>query len=128
MFLSLLLDVLKKYWWILIVLAVFGWFYVQQQRMKEILDISNNSYRKQIDILKEYHVLELKEKEKLLEKYMQEKKLLTSKYLKAKKNLKNNKNKDIEKIIQEKPNELAKRIEELYGFEYFPYESFSINP
>ena len=81
----------------------------------------SNSYEQQIAALEELHKKELAAREAAIIEYERELREIAEKYDEAMENLKNAKEEDVKDFIrdfEEQPEELAREIEENFGFDY----------
>jgi predicted nuclease with TOPRIM domain len=89
--------------------------------LKKSLDVMNTSYEEQIAALEALHLKELAAREEAINEFERELSDLTKKYDDAVDNLKKSKEEDIKEFVRdftEQPEELAREIEEAFGFEY----------
>jgi len=85
------------------------------------MDVMSTSYEEQIATLEALHQKELAAREEAIAKFERDLTNLTEKYNEAVVNLKKSKEEDIKEFIRdfdEQPEELAREIEESFGFEY----------
>ena len=89
--------------------------------LKKSMDVMSTSYEEQIATLEALHQKELAAREEAIAKFERDLTNLTEKYNEAVVNLKKSKEEDIKEFIRdfdEQPEELAREIEESFGFEY----------
>ena len=89
--------------------------------VSEMLQVRNDSYRKQIDTINKGHEDEIAKRNIILEKYNELITNITEEYKKDSKNLKEEQKKEIKKLVEQyhdNPDELAKLLAEEYGFAY----------
>ena len=89
--------------------------------LKKSMDVMSTSYEEQIATLEALHQKELAAREEAIAKFERDLTNLTEKYNEAVVNLKKSKEEDIKEFIRdfdEQPEELAREIEEAFGFEY----------
>ena len=89
--------------------------------LKKSMDVMSTSYEEQIATLEALHQKELAAREEAMAKFERDLTNLTEKYNEAVVNLKKSKEEDIKEFIRdfdEQPEELAREIEESFGFEY----------
>jgi predicted nuclease with TOPRIM domain len=89
--------------------------------LKKSLDVMSTSYEEQIAALEALHLKELAAREEAINEFERELSDLTKKYDDAVDNLKKSKEEDIKEFVRdftEQPEELAREIEEAFGFEY----------
>jgi hypothetical protein len=111
-------NFLKKNW-SFIILIVFALYHFNQiQNIKKVIEITQNSYEKQISAIEQIHQKEIKQREQLLSQYKESSEELVKKYKYLLEILDNKKKQKIEIIKNEKDDDLAKRITKEFGFEY----------
>jgi uncharacterized membrane protein len=89
--------------------------------LKKSMDVMSTSYEEQIAALEALHLKELAAREEAINEFERELSDLTKKHDEAVENLKKSKEEDIREFIRdftEQPSELAREIEEAFGFEY----------
>ena len=89
--------------------------------LRKSMEVMSTSYEEQIAALEELHKKELAAREAAIIEYERELKEITDKYEEAVEDLKMAKDEDIKEFIrdfEEQPEELAREIEEAFGFEY----------
>ena len=89
--------------------------------LRKSMEVMSTSYEEQIAALEELHKKELAAREAAIIEYERELKEITDKYVEAVEDLKKAKEEDIKEFIrdfEEQPEELAREIEEAFGFEY----------
>lgn len=89
--------------------------------LKKSMEVMSNSYEQQIAALEELHKKELAAREAAIIEYERELREIAEKYDEAMENLKNAKEEDVKDFIrdfEEQPEELAREIEENFGFDY----------
>ena len=89
--------------------------------LKKSMEVMNASYEQQLAALEELHKKEIAAREAAIIEYERELLDLTEKYDDAVEDLKKGKEEDIREFIrdfEEQPAELAREIEETFGFDY----------
>tara|TARA_Y100001972_G_C7649381_1_gene326485 strand:- start:127 stop:513 length:387 start_codon:yes stop_codon:yes gene_type:complete len=87
----------------------------------EVLDVKKQSYEKQIAFLKQAHKKELSEKDKLVIKYHDTIEKLEKEFSQKEKELTEKEKKLVKEIIEESkdnPDEVKRKVEDLFGFVY----------
>jgi len=90
-------------------------------KAREILQIRSDSYKIQIDTINKSHQEEIKKRDEIIAKYLQVTEELEEKYREEHKTLDSGKKKRAKEIVEKyhnKPDELARKISEEFGFEY----------
>ncbi len=83
------------------------------------MEANKESYEKQIKSLKKQHVIEVKKREELHLKYQETLARIEEKYKKKKEDLSRVEKKKVKEIVQkakDSPDEINKKIEDLFGF------------
>lgn len=89
--------------------------------LKKSMEVMSTSYEQQLAVLEELHRKEIAAREAAIIEYERELLDLTEKYDDAVEDLKKGKEEDIREFIrdfEEQPAELAREIEETFGFDY----------
>ena len=89
--------------------------------LKKSMEVMSTSYEQQLAVLEELHRKEIAAREAAIIEYERELLDLTEKYDYAVEDLKKGKEEDIREFIrdfEEQPAELAREIEETFGFDY----------
>ena len=124
-------KILKKSWvwlkhnWYVPAVVVYTFVLWLLFRRKDaafkVLEIRNESYKKQMKAIDSIHKEEIDKRNKILEQYNDILKELEEKYKKDSLELDSKKKKEVKKLVEkynEKPDELAKLLAEKYGLEY----------
>jgi len=122
---------LKKVWtWLkhnwkapLVILAVlFTWLVLRRRgEAEKIIEIREESYKAQIDVINKIHEEEIAERNKIIKKYTIILDKIEKQYEKEKSELNKKKRKEVKEIVEmyhDKPDELAKKIAERFNIEY----------
>ena len=115
---------LKHNWYVPVVIVytlVLWLLFRRKDAAFKVLEIRNESYKKQMKAIDSIHKEEIDKRNKILEQYHDILKELEEKYKKDSLELDNKKKKEIKKLVEkynEKPDELAKLLAEKYGLEY----------
>ena len=116
---------LKNYWYIPVVLLGIIVVLVATQSkpdvLIEVLKKATENHNKEVDGMKKIHEEEIVKREKATEVYHETVKKVEEKYQEDKKKLSNKKKKEIKKLVmknQENPEELARELAELTGFDF----------
>lgn len=114
---------LKKNWKAaaLAVWSILVWFISRRNSSAAIqaMEANKESYEKQIKSLKKQHVVEVKKREELRLKYEETLAKIEEKYKKKKEDLSKVEKKKVKEIVQkakDNPDEISKKIEDLFGF------------
>ena len=114
---------LKKNWKTaaLAVWSIVVWFISRRNSSAaiEAMEANKESYEKQIKSLKKQHVIEVKKREELHLKYQETLAKIEEKYKKKKEDLSRIEKKKVKDIVQkakDNPDEINKKIEDLFGF------------
>ena len=98
------------------------WFIFRRKAAaQQILEVRNESYRKQIEAINDAHREEIEKRDKILEKYNDLASKLEEQHAENEEALKEQKKKELKEMIEEyydKPEELAQLLAEKYGLEY----------
>ena len=118
---------IKNYWHIPVVLiAILITFLVTRkssERLAEILKVSVDSHKKELDIINNLHKEEIEKRDELLKKYTGTLEMLERDYRLKFENLDKKKEEEINKIIDEfegDPESLAKEMSRKFGVTYVP--------
>jgi uncharacterized protein HemX len=118
-------EAIKKYWKYLLALAygigVWIFFRDRTKNVIDILNITKDSNKKQIDKIEEINKQELKERDKLIAEHSKIIRGIEEKYAEENKKLSAKKKEEIKKLVEEhrnNPAELAKMLGEEFGFLY----------
>lgn len=111
---------LKKYWFVGLLAAGLVYHFIQMNRMEDLMNIANESHSAQITALKDFHAKEIKGREKIIEEHENRVKAIDKKYRMAKWALAKERKNRIDQIQKESPEQIAKRIEDAYGFTRIP--------
>lgn len=114
------LTFIKKYWFLGLIVAGLVYHFVQVQKMKELMEIANQSHTTQITALKEFHSKEINGREVILKEYEKKIQEIDEKYKKARRTLMQERQAKINQIQKENPEQIAQRIRKLYGFTRIP--------
>jgi len=116
---------IKEYWYVpaLLVYTFFVWFFSRKNSAAalEVLSIRKESYEKQIDAINESHAAEIAARDAAIEKYYETMEKIEDNHKNDLEDLNNKKKKQIKELVNKyhnKPDELAKRISEEFGYEY----------
>ena len=115
---------LKTYWyWPIVLIYTFVlWFFFRKNASAAIgvLEIRSDSYKKQIDVINETHVAEIKKKEELNKVFNETIEKVEAELEKKNETLDRNKKKRIKEIVEkhsDEPKVLARLVKEAFGFE-----------
>ena len=115
-------DFVVKYWKIIvgIVYAIGVWVFFKGRadKVKEVLKVKEDSYKKQIDSLNDRHAEEIALRDEALDKYHEIIAKIEKEYEGKKENLSEKKKEEVEKLVEEKsdnPSNLAKLISDKFG-------------
>ena len=115
---------LKTYWYfpIVLVYTFVLWFFFRKNASAAIgvLEIRSDSYKKQIDVINETHVAEIKKKEELNKVFNETIEKVEVELRKNNETLDRNKKKRIKEIVEnhsDDPKELAELVKGAFGFE-----------
>ena len=115
---------LKTYWyWPIVLIYTFVlWFFFRKNASAAIgvLEIRSDSYKKQIDVINETHVAEIKKKEELNKVFNETIEKVEVELEKKSETLDKNKKKRIKEIVEKhsaEPKVLAHLVKEAFGFE-----------
>ena len=114
------LTFLKKYWFIGLLAGGLVYHFIQMNKMEELMNIANESHTTQITALKEFHAKELKGREEIIKEHEKRVAEIDKKYKMAKWALAKERKTRIDQIQKESPDQIAKRIEDAYGFTRIP--------
>jgi len=124
-FLNKTWETIKKYWKYLLAVAygVGMWLFFRgkTERVKDVLDITKDSHKKQIDKIEEINEQEIENRDKLIVEHSKILQGIEEKYAEENKKLSARKKKEIKKMVEEhgdNPGELAKLLGKEYGFLY----------
>jgi|TARA_R110002073_G_scaffold269657_1_gene432807 uncharacterized protein HemX len=124
-FLNKTWETIKKYWKYLLAVAygVGMWLFFRgkTERVKDVLDITKESHKKQIDKIEEINEQEIENRDKLIVEHSKILQGIEEKYAEENKKLSARKKKEIKKMVEEhgdNPGELAKLLGKEYGFLY----------
>ena len=115
---------LKHNWYVpgIIVYTLVLWFLFKNKAgALEVLEVRAESYEEQIKTIEDAHKKEIKERDKILEKYDNILSQLEEDYKEKSMKLDTKKKKDIKKIVKEfndRPDDLAKILADRYGLDY----------
>ncbi len=117
---SVILDFLKRNWWILVVIGVLITSELRIHNTKKILEETIESNNKQIQILNTNHEAELKDKSDLILKHKKQLENIENLYNQQTIELAQEKNKRIKIIVKyyDNPEKLISVIQKNYGFKY----------
>ena len=114
---------LKKNWKAaaLAIWSILVWFISRRNSSAaiEAMEANKKSYEKQIKSLKRQHVVEVKKREELRLKYEETLAKIEEKYKKKKEHLSKVEKKKVKEIVEkakDNPDEINKKIEDLFGF------------
>jgi len=114
----------SKNWQVLALLAVVILFFISKNdfgALRKSMEVMTLSYQEQIASMEALHKRELKLREDSIANYEKQLSELTQKYDEALADLRENWSTDIDKFkrdFDEQPDELAKEINEQFGFKY----------
>jgi hypothetical protein len=115
---------LKTYWYfpVVLVYTFVLWFFFRKNASAAIgvLEIRSDSYKKQIDVINETHVAEIKKKEELNKVFNETIEKVEVELRKNNETLGRNKKKRIKEIVEnhsDDPKELAELVKGAFGFE-----------
>jgi len=115
-------DFVVKYWKILvgIVYAIGVWVFFKGRadKVKEVLKVKEDSYKKQIDALNDNHTEEIALRDEALDKYHEIIAKIEKEYEGKKENLSEKKKEEVKKLVEENsdnPSNLAKLISDKFG-------------
>jgi len=115
-------DFVVKYWKILvgIVYAIGVWVFFKGRadKVKEVLKVKEDSYKKQIDSLNGSHAEEIALRDEALDKYHEIIAKIEKEYEGKKENLSEKKKEEVKKLVEENsdnPSNLAKLISDKFG-------------
>ena len=111
-----------KYWKIIvgIVYAIGVWVFFKGRadKVKEVLKVKEDSYKKQIDALNDSHAEEIALRDEALDKYHEIIAKIEKEYEGKKENLSEKKKEEVKKLVEENsdnPSNLAKLISDKFG-------------
>lgn len=115
-----MLVIAKKFWWIGLLIAVFGYYQIKLYNIQKIIDITVESNRNQIESIRKNHEEEIKRREILLEDHKQKLSLLKNEYNKKSNELVLERSKKIRNIVKDFDNhkKISDKITQIYGFSY----------
>ena len=90
------------------------------EAMTQVIEAKRESYKKQVEVLKQSHKEELLERDKLIDEYSDTIAKLEKQFLSRKEELSSSHRKEVKKIIETSkgnPDEIKKKIKEEFGFE-----------
>lgn len=116
------LDLLKKYWFIPVILLVLGYFQFKDYQNNKIVEQLRENYNTFSTEREKIHQQELQERNKLIENYQSQVSILEQKYNNSVSLLNQERKNKILIIAGEikDPVKLANRIKETYGFTEVP--------
>jgi len=115
---------LRHNWYVpaVIIYTLVLWFLFKNKAgALEVLEVRAESYEEQIKTIEDAHKKEIKERDKILEKYDNILNQLEEDYKEKSMKLDTKKKKDIKKIVKEfndRPDDLAKILADRYGLDY----------
>jgi len=115
---------LKHNWYVpaIVLYTIVLWsFFRRKGAAQEVLEVRNESYRKQIEAINEAHREELEKRDKILKKYNDLASKLEEKHSEDQEELDAQKKKELKEMIEkyyDKPDELAQLLADKYGLEY----------
>tara|TARA_R110000824_G_scaffold292949_4_gene481390 strand:- start:382 stop:768 length:387 start_codon:yes stop_codon:yes gene_type:complete len=115
---------IKHNWYVpaIILYTIVLWiFFRRKDGAQEVLEVRNESYRKQIEAINEAHREEIEKRDKILEKYNELAGKLEEKYAGDSADLNNAKKKELKSMVEkyyDKPDELARLLADEYGLDY----------
>jgi len=128
----------KEYWYMPFVLVTLLFLTLRNKTDKadslvEALNVSKDSYKKQVDVIEKIHKEEIVVKEKNLKRYTNIVEKIEKEYRLEDERLESSKRKRIKKLVEEyhdDPESLASLLEVMYGIKYVetPDESTDDNP
>lgn len=118
-------ETIKKYWKYLLALVygigVWVFFKDRSEKVKEVLDATKDSHKKQIEEIEEIHEQEIRERDKIIADYNKIIEGIEKKYSEENKKLSKKKKDEIKKLVEkhgDDPGTLATMLSEEYGFIY----------
>ena len=113
---------LKHYWYIpaLLIYTIVLWVFFRRSnnRLLEVLDITKESYEKEIQVMKSAHEKEIQKREEIVLLYQETLKNIENEFNIKTKELSSKKQKEIKKIVEENredPSVLAEEMKKLFG-------------
>lgn len=115
-----MLDKVKKFWWIGLLIALFGYYQIKLYNMQKIIDITVESSKNQIESVRKNHQEEIKKREILLETHKQQLSLLQNEFNKKSNELAIERTKKIKNIVKsfDDRKKISDKITQIYGFSY----------
>ena len=117
----------KNYWFVpaLLIYTLILWLVFRKPAtaVLDILSVSNDSYKKQIDVLNKVHEKEAANKEKIIKKYNETIETLESEHEQEVIELDKEKKKRVKELVEKSYNNeenLAKELSEMLGVTYVP--------
>ncbi len=115
-------DFVVKYWKIIVgiiyAIGVWVFFKGRADKVKEVLKVKEDSYKKQIDSLNDSHAEEIALRDEALDKYHEIIAKIEKEYEGKKENLSEKKKEEVKKLVEENsdnPSNLAKLISDKFG-------------
>lgn len=116
---SVFVNIFKKYWWVLVIIACLGYTNFQSTNASKLIKQQTVLHDREIAILNETKEKEKEKHAKIIKEYEEQIEELDLNYDKAKWALRQEKKKNIEKLSKE-PEKLKEQIKEIYEFKYIP--------
>lgn len=118
-----ILSLIKKNWIFGLAIIAFAiYHYYKIENLKQIIKITNDSYKNQISIINKVHQKEIQERERLVKKYEEDKISLELKYQEKWNSFRKRFDSEVENIRNKPKKELAIEIQKEFGFEYVSNE------
>ena len=115
---------IKHYWYapaVVIYTLVLLLVFRKRDAAEQVLDVRNQSYKDQIDVINKSHSDEIEKRDEIIKKYIDVVSKLEEEHRMKEEELSNKKKKEVKKIVEEyhnKPDELARMLAEKYGLTY----------
>ncbi len=115
---------IKHYWYapaVVIYTLVLWLVFRKRDAAEQVLDVRNQSYKDQIDVINKSHSDEIEKRDEIIKKYIDVVSKLEEEHRMKEEELSNKKKKEVKKIVEEyhnKPDELARMLAEKYGLTY----------
>tara|TARA_R110000824_G_scaffold244248_6_gene432999 strand:+ start:123 stop:533 length:411 start_codon:yes stop_codon:yes gene_type:complete len=119
---------LKHNWKVplIIVYTLVLWLLLRQKDAAyKVMEVRNESYKAQIDVINNAHEEEIKKRNEILEKYNETVRKVEKEFILKNKELNEEKKKSVKEIVEKHyndPDTLAKMISEKFGFDYLESE------
>jgi hypothetical protein len=116
---------IKKYWkyFLAIFYGMGVWLYFrgQSENVREVLDVANDSHKKELEVINNIHKEEVEKRDNIIKKYTGILDIIEEEYESRRKFLDVRKKKEIKKLVEENidnPSELAKLISDRFDIIY----------